>query len=128
MPTTEGALDLKMDLTQIIDGYPGHEHTFPIYPLYEDVIGLTAESQTAYTPTLLVNYGGPWAENYFYTRENPHDNPKLQRFMPHSEIDARTRRKGQGAGPGPGGWFMEEEHVFDEQASSMSRPRRWPPS
>jgi len=120
MPTTEGALDLKMDLTQIIDGYPGHEHTFPIYPLYEDVIGLTAESQTAYTPTLLVNYGGPWAENYFYTRENPHDNPKLQRFMPHSEIDARTRRKGQGAGPGPGGWFMEEEHVFDEQAETLA--------
>jgi len=119
MPTTEGALDLKMDLTQIIDGYPGHEHTFPIYPLYDDVIGLTAESQTAYSPTLLVTYGGPWAENYFYTRENPHDNPKLQRFTPHSELDERTRRKGMGAGPGPGGWFMEEEHVFDEQAETL---------
>ncbi len=120
MPTTEGALDLKMDLTQIIDGYPGHEHTFPIYPLYDDVIGLTAASQSAYTPTLLVNYGGPWAENYFYTRENPHDNAKLQRFMPHPEIDQRTRRKGMGAGPGPGGWFMEEEHVFDEQAETLA--------
>ena len=120
MPTTEGALDLKMDLTQIIDGYPGHEHTFPVYPLYEDVIGLTAESRAAYTPTLLVNYGGPWAENYFYTRENPHDNAKLQHFMPHSEIDQRTRRKGMGAGPGPGGWFMEEEHVFDEQAETLA--------
>jgi len=120
MPTTEGALDLKMDLTQIIDGYPGHEHTFPVYPLYEDIVGLTAESQAAYTPTLLVNYGGPWAENYFYTRENPHDNAKLQRFMPHSEIDQRTRRKGMGAGPGPGGWFMEEEHVFDEQAETLA--------
>jgi Tol biopolymer transport system component/imidazolonepropionase-like amidohydrolase len=120
MPTTEGALDLKMDLTQIIDGYPGHEHTFPVYPLYEDIVGLTAESQAAYTPTLLVNYGGPWAENYFYTRENPHDNAKLQRFMPHSEIDRRTRRKGMGAGPGPGGWFMEEEHVFDEQAETLA--------
>jgi Tol biopolymer transport system component/imidazolonepropionase-like amidohydrolase len=120
MPTTEGALDLKMDLTQIIDGYPGHEHTFPVYPLYEDIVGLTAESQAAYTPTLLVNYGGPWAENYFYTRENPHDNAKLQRFMPHSEIDQRTRRKGMGAGPGPGGWFIEEEHVFDEQAETLA--------
>ncbi len=119
MPTTEGALDLKLDLTQIIDGYPGHEHTFPIYPLYEDVIGLTAESQTAYSPTLLVTYGGPWAENYFYTRENPHDNAKLQRFTPHSELDQLTRRRGEGAGAGPGGWFMEEEHIFDEQAETL---------
>jgi imidazolonepropionase-like amidohydrolase/Tol biopolymer transport system component len=119
MPTTEGALDLELDLTQILDGYPGHEHTFPIFPVYEDVIGLTAASQTAYSPTLLVTYGGPWAENYFYTRENPHDNAKLQRFTPHSELDARTRRRGQGAGAGPGGWFMEEEHVFDEQAETL---------
>lgn len=120
MPTTEGALDLKLNLTQILDGYPGHEHTFPIFPVYEDVIGLTAASQTAYSPTLLVTYGGPWAENYFYTRENPHDNAKLQRFTPHSELDARTRRRGQGAGAGPGGWFMEEEHVFDEQAETLN--------
>lgn len=119
MPTTEGALDLKLDLTQIIDGYPGHEHTFPIFPVYEDVIGLTAASQTAYTPTLLVNYGGPWAENYYYTRENPHDNEKLRHFTPHSELDQRTRRRGQGAGAGPGGWFMEEEHVFQEQAETL---------
>ena len=119
MPTTEGALDLKLDLTQIIDGYPGHEHTFPIFPVYEDVIGLTAASQTAYTPTLLVNYGGPWAENYYYTRENPHDNEKLRHFTPHSELDQRTRRRGQGAGAGPGGWFMEEEHVFKEQAETL---------
>jgi len=120
MPTTEGALDLKLDLTQVIDGYPGHEHTYPIVPLYEDVTGLTAESQAAYTPTLLVSYGGPWAENYFYTRENPHDNTKLRRFTPHSEVDQRTRRRGEGAGPGPGGWFMDEEHVFDEQAETLA--------
>ena len=119
LPTTEGALDLKLNLTQILDGYPGHEHTFPIYPLYDDVIGLTAASQSAYTPTLLVNYGGPWAENYFYTRENPHDDAKLQRFTPHSELDERTRRRGDGAGAGPGGWFMNEEHVFDEQAETL---------
>jgi len=119
LPTTEGALDLKLDLTQLIDGYPGHEHTYPIFPLYEDVIGLTAESNVAYSPTLLVTYGGPWAENYFYTRENPHDNAKLQHFTPHEEIDVRTRRRGQGAGAGPGGWFMEEEHVFQEQAAVL---------
>lgn len=116
MPTTEGSLNFKQNLTQIIDGYPGHEHSFPVFPLYEDAKKLIAFSQTSYTPTLLVAYGGPWAENYFYTRENPHDDPKLARFTPHDDLDAKTLRRGQGAGPGPGGWFHDMEHVFKKQA------------
>lgn len=107
MPTTEGSLDFKENLTQVIDGYPGHEHSFPVFPLYKDVIDLTAFSRTVYTPTLLVAYGGPWAENYYYATERPHDEPKLQRFMPHQNLDDRTRRRNAG-------WFMEEEHVFEE--------------
>jgi Tol biopolymer transport system component len=113
MPTTEGALDMKLDLTQIIDGYPGHEHSFPIFPLYEDVDRLVAFTRVAYTPTLLVSYGGPWAENYFYSRHNPHDDAKLQRFTPHQELDAKTRRRGAG-------WFMDEEHVFDDHARELA--------
>ncbi|MDR9418720.1 amidohydrolase family protein [Gracilimonas sp.] len=107
MPTTEGSLDFKENLTQVIDGYPGHEHSFPVFPLYRDVIDMTAFSRTVYTPTLLVAYGGPWAENYYYAIERPHDEPKLQRFMPHQNLDERTRRR-------TAGWFMEEEHVFEE--------------
>lgn len=26
MPTTEGSLDIKKNLSEILDGYPGHEH------------------------------------------------------------------------------------------------------
>lgn len=110
MPTTEGGLDFKANLTQVIDGYPGHEHSFPIFPLYQDVIDLVAFSRTVYTPTLLVAYGGPWAENYFYATENPHADTKLNRFMPHDNLDSRTRRRNAG-------WFMEEEHVFEELAT-----------
>lgn len=109
MPTTEGGLDFKENLTQVIDGYPGHEHSFPIFPLYKDAIDLVAFSQTAYTPTLLVAYGGPWTENYFYSTENPHGDPKLTRFMPHANLDMRTRRRNAG-------WFMEEEYVHVEQS------------
>jgi Zn-dependent M16 (insulinase) family peptidase len=65
MPTTEGSLDMKLNMNMLIDGYPGQEHNFPITPVYSDVIQVTAEAQMAYTPTLLVTYGGPWAENYF---------------------------------------------------------------
>jgi len=107
MPTTEGGLNFKANLTQVIDGYPGHEHSFPVFPLYKDVIDMVAFSKTAYTPTLLVAYGGPWAENYFYATENPHGDAKLNRFMPHHNLDSRSRRRNAG-------WFMEDEHVFEE--------------
>jgi hypothetical protein len=87
--------------------------------LYRDVVELVQQSRIVYTPTLIVSFGGPWGENYFYTRENPHDDMKLRYFTPHAEIDRKTRRRGQGIGPGPGGWFMEEEHVFEMHAETL---------
>lgn len=107
-PTTEGGLDFRLNMTQIIDGYPGHEHAFPVYPLYKDFSTFVAESGTAYTPTLLVAYGGPWAENFYYATENVNGDPKLNRFTPKGELDAKSRRRG--------GWFMKEEHVFEDHA------------
>ena len=119
LPTTEGALDMKYNMEMMLDGYPGQEHSFPIFPIYNDVVELTAKTGLAYTPTLLVSYGGPFGENYFYTRENPHDDPKLGRFTPHAVLDGSTRRRGAGVGPGPGGWFRDEEHVFDDHAKGV---------
>jgi Tol biopolymer transport system component len=116
MPTTEGGLSMEYNLTMLQDGYPGQEHSFPIYPLFDDVVRLTAFTGMAYTPTLLVAYGGPWAENWFYTRENPHDDVKLRAFLPHEEIDSKTRRRGPGNGPGSAGWAMDEEQVFPKHA------------
>jgi Tol biopolymer transport system component/imidazolonepropionase-like amidohydrolase len=117
LPTTEGGLDLKLDMTHVLDGYPGHEHALPILPIYDDVIQLMAQTKSAYTPTLIVAYGGPFGENYWYTRHNPHDDAKLRHFTPHQELDAKTRRRGQGTGPGPGGWFRDDEHVFTRIAT-----------
>ena len=119
LPTTEGGLDMKYDLEMIIDGYPGLEHSFPIFPLYRDVVSLAAGTGVAYTPTLLVSYGGPFGENWFFTRENPHDDPKLRRFTPHAELDRLTRRRGTGVDAGQGGWFREEEYVFRQHAAGV---------
>jgi Tol biopolymer transport system component len=118
MPTTEGGLDFKLDLTHAIDGYPGIEHNLPIAPIFNDVVELFKASQTTNSPTLLVSYGGPFGENFFYATENPNGNAKLRRFMPQANLDPRTRRRGAGAGgsPGFGGWFLEEEHVFPQHA------------
>ncbi len=114
MPTTEGGLDFKIDMTHAIDGYPGVEHNLPIAPIYLDVVEVFKESETTNSPTLLVSYGGPFGENHFYATEVVHDDPKLNVFVPAAELDAKTRRRGSGGGGSPGraGWFLEEEHVF----------------
>ncbi|MEQ9404849.1 MAG: amidohydrolase family protein [Cyclobacteriaceae bacterium] len=104
MPTTEGALDMKLNLTQLIDGYPGHEHAFPIYPIYGDITQMVSKAQMTYTPTLLVSYGGPWAEEYFYSTENVVGDSKLNYFTPKIEIDQKARRRRA--------WFIEDEHIF----------------
>lgn len=104
MPTTEGGLDIKLNLTQLIDGYPGHEHSFPIHPIYGDVTQMVAKAQMAYTPTLLVSYGGPWAEEYYYATENVVGDRKLNFFTPKIEVDQKARRRGA--------WFIPEEHIF----------------
>lgn len=108
MPTTEGGLDFKLNMTNLIDGYPGHEHSFPIYPLYKDFTTAVAGSGMTYTPTLLVSYGGPWAENFYYETENVNGDPKLNHFFAKSELDQKSRRRPA--------WFMKEEHVFDDHA------------
>jgi Tol biopolymer transport system component len=123
MPTTEGGLDYKLDLTHAIDGYPGIEHAMPIAPIQNDVVELFKASQTTNTPTLLVSYGGPFGENYYYATENVHDDAKLRHFMPENVLDGRSRRRGTGAGgsPGPGGWFRKEEYVFPQHAEFAKR-------
>ena len=111
MPTTEGGLDYRLNMTHAMDGYPGIEHSMPIVPAYHDVVRLFAESGTVNSPTLLVSYGGPWAENYFYTREDVFGDEKLTHFTPKRELDFKARRL-QTTGPGRGGWFMDEEYAF----------------
>jgi hypothetical protein len=119
MPTTEGGLDYRLNMTHTMDGYPGIEHAMPIVPAFGDVVQLFKETQTTNTPTLIVQYGGPWAENYYYTNESPAEDPKVQRFTHPEELDSKVRRRGQGAGgsPGPGGWFMKEEYAFPKYAA-----------
>lgn len=101
-PTTEGALDMKLDLSQMADGFSGNEHALPLQPLYKDVAMYVAKTQTYYTPTILVAYGAPWTENYFFENTDVFKNPKMRRFVPNELLDTMVRRRGQ--------WFLEEEY------------------
>jgi imidazolonepropionase-like amidohydrolase len=118
MPTTEGALDFRYELTMLMDGYPGQEHALPIFPLYKDVVQLFGQSGITYTPTLIVAYGGPWGENYFYETENVYGDPKLRRFTPYEVLASVSRRRVRGSfgGGNAGGWFAKDEQVFPEIA------------
>ncbi len=123
MPTTEGGLDFRLDMTHAIDGYAGIEHNLPIAPIYSDVVELFAASGTTNTPTLVVSYGGPFGENFFYATENVHDDPKLNAFVPEANLDTRARRRGPGAGgsPGQAGWFLPEEYVFPRHGEFVKK-------
>jgi Tol biopolymer transport system component len=116
MPTTEGALDLKLDLTHVIDGFHGNEHTLPITPLYKDVLQMFAQSGIAETPTLIVNYGGPFGEDYWYEYSEVHDNAKLNHFTPHRIIDEKTKRRP--------GWFRKDEYAFPRLAAQVTKLQR----
>jgi len=90
--TAEGGADMYLDLSMVADGYTAFEHSLAVAPLYRDVIELVARSGTHYTPTLIVAYGGPAAEAFFYAADNHHDDAKLRRFVPEDVLDNHRRR------------------------------------
>ena len=100
-PTLEGGLDFKKNLTEAMDGYAGSEHAYPIAPLFRDNVRLIAESGITYTPTLLVLYGGPFAENFWYESYDILKDEKLARFTPRSELLNRGLRR-------PGWWHSSQ--------------------
>ncbi len=112
MPTTEGGLDMKLNLTHIIDGFSGLEHALPLPHIQRDVVEFVARSGIAYTPTLLVTYGGPSGENHFFTTETPYEDEKLRRFMPYPFLAAKTLRRN---------WFHPLEYVTADVAASARK-------
>jgi Tol biopolymer transport system component/imidazolonepropionase-like amidohydrolase len=89
--TAEGAGELQTDMTMVLDGFTAWEHALPV-ELGPDIVNFVAKSTTFYTPTLIVAYGGPWGEEYFWQTRSPHDDPKLNRFTPHRVLDVNARR------------------------------------
>jgi len=123
MPTTEGSLDIKMNITEAIDGYSGHEHTIPTYPLQSDVLRLLKESGMVYTPTIIVAYGAPWGENYWYEHMDLLNDMKLRRFTPWSDLEGKILRRGGSPGAvttGAGaGWFHDSQYGMQVISEDM---------
>jgi imidazolonepropionase-like amidohydrolase len=93
MVVPEGGSLFEHNMTQVVDGHTGIEHTLPVGKVYEDVRQLWKGTRVGYTPTLIVAYGGITGENYWYDKTHVWENDRLLRFVPREVIDPRSRRR-----------------------------------
>ncbi len=90
---TEGASLFHMDLSMVADGNSTIEHNLPQSMLYDDVLQFWGQTQVAYTPTLVVTYGGLSGETYWYQETPVWKHPILSRFVPPDILRPRSVRR-----------------------------------
>jgi Tol biopolymer transport system component/imidazolonepropionase-like amidohydrolase len=93
MVVPEGGSLLQHNLTMVVDGHTGVEHSLPVEKVYADVQQLWGPSKTGYTPTLIVGYGGIWGENYWYQHSDVWRDERLTAFVPKFVVEPRSRRR-----------------------------------
>ncbi|MBC7833756.1 MAG: PD40 domain-containing protein, partial [Phycisphaerales bacterium] len=108
MVVPEGGSLFQHNMTMVVDGHTGVEHSLPVQHIYKDVqqlwgAGYKPDSQaasgpgqlpgTGYTPTLVVAYGGIWGEHYWYQHTDVWANKRLGTFVPRFIVDPRSRRR-----------------------------------
>ncbi|CAH9064023.1 Tol-Pal system protein TolB [Pseudoalteromonas sp. CIP111854] len=93
MVVPEGGSLLQHNLTMVVDGHTGVEHSLPVANIYDDVKQLWSQSEVGYTPTLGVAYGGIWGENYWYDKTDVWNHPRLSKFVPKNQLLPRSMRR-----------------------------------
>jgi imidazolonepropionase-like amidohydrolase len=93
MVVPEGGSLFQHNMTMVVDGHTGIEHSIPVGRIYDDVLQLWGRTKTGYTPTLVVGYGGNWGENYWYQKTNVWADERLSKFVPRRILDQRSRRR-----------------------------------
>lgn len=93
MVVPEGGSTFYHNMTMILDGHTGIEHNIPVAPAFDDVIQLWKNSQSGYTPTLIVSYGSVNGEYYWYQHTNVWEKKRLLNFTPRAIVDARSRHR-----------------------------------
>lgn len=89
----EGGSLFHMDLSLVADGNSTLEHNLPQSMLYDDVLQFWGQTNVAYTPTLVVTYGGLSAETYWYQESNVWEHEILSRFVPPHILQPRSIRR-----------------------------------
>jgi imidazolonepropionase-like amidohydrolase len=82
-----------MDLSMVADGNSAIEHNLPQSMLYDDVLQFWGQTNVAYTPTLVVTYGGLTAEHYWYQETDVWKHPILANFVPPHILQPSSVRR-----------------------------------
>lgn len=93
MVVAEGGSLFHMDMTMIVDGNTGIEHSLPQGAIYEDVKQLWSKTNVGYTPTMVVGYGGIAGERYWYQHTEVWKHPILSQFVPPDVLNPRSVRR-----------------------------------
>lgn len=93
MVVPEGGSTFMHNMTMIVDGHTGIEHTLPVQTAYDDVFDLWRGTNVGYTPTLCVAYGGISGERYWYEVDDLWRHPRLNSFLPPHKLHQTHRRQ-----------------------------------
>lgn len=88
----EGGSLFHMDMSLVQDGNSSVEHNIPQQFLYDDVIQMFSQTNVAYTPTLVVSYGGVSGEDFYYQESDVSEHPILSKHVPPAMLRARAKR------------------------------------
>jgi Tol biopolymer transport system component/imidazolonepropionase-like amidohydrolase len=93
MVVPEGGSTFMHNMTMIVDGHTGIEHTLPVQTAYDDVMDLWRNTGVGYTPTLSVAYGGISGERFWYAHNDLWLHPRLKTFIPPHVLNPRSKRR-----------------------------------
>lgn len=93
MVVPEGGSLFMHNMTMVIDGHTGIEHSIPVAAIYDDVKQLWSGTNTAYVPTLVVGYGGIWGERYWYDTTDVWKHPLLSKYVPSNILEPVSVRR-----------------------------------
>ena len=88
----EGGSLYGMDMTIVADGNSTLEHNVPLEYFYEDMLQFFGQSQTNYTPTLVVTYGGLAGDPYWRQATDVFADPLLVHTPPRELLAFTARR------------------------------------
>jgi imidazolonepropionase-like amidohydrolase/Tol biopolymer transport system component len=88
----EGGSLFGMDMNLVADGNSTIEHNVPVDVMYEDVLQFFSQSNSNYTPTLVVTYGGLAGDPYWRQATNVWENPLMVHTPPKALLAETGRR------------------------------------
>ena len=88
----EGGSLFGMDMNLVADGNSTVEHNVPLDVFYKDVVQFFSQSDSNYTPTLVVTYGGLAGDPYWRQATDVWKNPLMVHTPPKMLLAGNARR------------------------------------